>query len=88
MEALLLLASPIVVSGLVQGIKKLKGFTLTTHKASALRLLAGTLSFAGVVLTAWVTDGEVPVAEVETYVSSVLVFAATQIPYWLGKKSV
>lgn len=85
MEALILLATPIVVSALTEQLKKLKRIRLSTRKASWLRIFALTMSFIGVVASAVATGDSVPLAEIETYAGALVAFFATQVPYWFGK---
>jgi hypothetical protein len=86
MESLVLLAVPIVVSVLTQGVKKITSIKYSDNKKSILRVFAATASFAGVVLTAWATEGEVDPVQIEVYAETLAAFFATQIPYWLGKQ--
>ena len=87
MEALLLLATPIVASFVTEQIKKLKRIRLSNRKKSILRASALTLSFVGVVGSAVATGQDVPVDEIQTYLDAVVAFAATQVPYMFGKNS-
>ena len=87
MEQLLLLAVPIVVTGLVQAIKQLQTIKLSEQKALILRFLAVTASFGGVVAVAISTGQEVPLDQIDLYAQAFIAFTATQIPYLLGKRS-
>lgn len=87
MEALILVATPIVASWATEQLKKLKQVKLSTQKAAILRVFALTLSIGGVVAGAVATGQEIPVMEVQAYIEAVLLFGATQIPYLFGKKS-
>lgn len=82
---LILLSTPIVVSLLTQGFKQIKRVSLSPIRKKIIRFFAATASFLGVLATAWVSDGEVPVAEIETYATSLVAFIATQVPYILAK---
>ena len=84
-ETLILLASPMIVSWLVQLQKQLHSIKFSENKETILRTAAGVFSFLGV-LTASLVGGE-PMSEmyIEESVYSVLVFLASQVPYWLGK---
>lgn len=87
MEALILLATPIVVTLFTEQLKRVQRVKLSTQKSAILRLFALTLSVGGVIVGAVATGHDVPVTEITAYVEAVLLFAATQIPYLLGKKS-
>jgi len=87
MEALILLATPVVASWLTEQVKRLKTVRLSTQKAAILQFLALTFSFVGVIGGALATGAEIPVAELETYISTVLAFATTQVIYRFGKQS-
>jgi len=88
MEALILLATPIVATWATEQLKQLKSVKLSSSKAAILRVFALTLSFGGVIASSLATGQDIPVAEVQTYLEAVLLFGATQIPYLFGKKSV
>lgn len=85
MEAFLLLATPIIVSWATQQLKKLETINVSGNKASLLRGFALLLSFGGVVATSVATGQDIPIGEVTTYVTALLAFGATQVPYIYGK---
>lgn len=85
MEDLLLLAVPVVVSYLVEVIKRLKKIKFSSHKASILQMLALTLSFVGVVAGSLAAGQDIPVTEVTFYIEGLLTFATTQVIYLFGK---
>lgn len=87
MEALILLATPIVASWATEQLKKLKGVRLSTQKSAILRIFALTLSFGGIVAGAVATGQEIPLTELTTYLEAVLLFGATQVPYLFGRKA-
>ena len=84
MEALLLLAVPVVVSILTQGVKKLKAVELSSKRKTLIRFFALTASFAGVIATSLAIGGEMPIDEISTYAEAFVAFTATQIPYIFG----
>ena len=86
LETLILLASPVIVSWLVQMQKQLQAIKYSEHKKTILRVAAVNFSFFGVHMAS-LAGGE-PVSEtyIEESVYSALVFLATQVPYLLGKK--
>ncbi len=86
MEALLLLAVPIIVSLLTQLIKSIQSIRFSDNKKTILRFFAATASFIGVVVLGWSEGGELPVDEIAVYAEALAAFLATQIPYWLAKQ--
>lgn len=86
MEALFLLAVPIVVTVLTQMVKSFESIRYSDYKKSILRFAAATFSFFGIV-TASVASGEsVSAGEIEVYAQTLAAFLATQVPYLLAKK--
>lgn len=85
MEAIIMLALPLVVTVLTQAVKALQAIDNSNGKSAILRFFALTISFIGVVLTALVSGQEVPMIQIETYAEALLVFFATQLPYAYGK---
>lgn len=85
MEAIIMLAMPIVVSILTQVVKQIESIKFSESKGSILRFFALTVSFIGAVLTGASDGSGVNMAEVELYAQAFLTFMATQVPYWLAK---
>lgn len=85
MEQLIMLALPLVVTILTQGFKTLEAIRFSQNKVKALRFFALTLSFVGVLINSALNGDGFPVDQVSTYAEALLVFLASQVPYWYGK---
>jgi len=85
MEAIIVLALPIIVTVLTQAVKSLQAIKYSDGKVAILRFVALSISFIGVVVTAIFAGEEVPMIQIETYAQALVVFFATQIPYMYGK---
>lgn len=85
LEILILLVAPSVTSWVVDLTKRLYSIRFSPNKKLYLRSLAAVLSFGGV-FAASLADGEpMSPAMIEEAVTAVLVFGASQIPYFYGK---
>ncbi len=87
MEAILLAFAPVVVTFLVQAYKKLRTVQLSANKKNWIRASALVFSFISVILTSWSNGSSIDPILFQEFVKGIAVFAATQIPYMLGKKS-
>ncbi|QDP67620.1 MAG: hypothetical protein Tp172MES00d2C118482111_14 [Prokaryotic dsDNA virus sp.] len=85
MEAIILLAVPIVVSILTDLVKAIQSIKFAQNKKVILRFFAATASFVGVVLLNWAEGGDLPLDEIAVYGEALVAFLGSQIPYWLGK---
>ena len=84
-ETLILLASPVIVSLLVQVQKQAYSIKFSPNKKTILRVAAGVFSFLGVFAASLADQEPMSAMYIEEAVSTALVFIATQVPYLLGK---
>ena len=84
-ETIILLASPVIVSWLVQLQKKLRSVKYSTKRKALLRVAAAIFSFLGVLIASLAGGEQMSEMYIQETVYSVLVFLSTQIPYWLGR---
>lgn len=89
MSAIILVLSPIITSWLTEQVKKVYTIRFSMKKKMILRSLAATLSFAGVFTASLASGDPMPTDQLSQAISlaveTLLVFAATQIPYSFGK---
>ncbi len=86
MEVILLAAAPFVVNFVTQQVKRLKTIELSGSRVALIRTLAVVFSFLATVLGGW-ASGEVLDPQVTTtFVETVLVFAGSQLTYYLYPK--
>lgn len=84
-ETMILAMTPSVTSWIVAQVKKLYSIKYSDRKKTILRTLALVLSFGGT-FAASLADGT-PLSDqyLQEVVTGVLLFGASQIPYWYGK---
>jgi len=88
METILLATSPIVISLLVAGIKRLRASQVLTKgkRMVFFRLVVAVLSYSAVVGAAIASGAEVDPVATETFVNSIMMMLTTTGLYFLGKK--
>lgn len=88
MEALILAVAPFVNTFLTNLIKpRSKEWKVTGFNKVVTRFLVAFLSFATVILTSVLVDGDIDVVSIETFGYALLEFLAASGIYFLGKKS-
>lgn len=87
-SSVLLLASPWIIKGLTNFVKKIQSVQISNNKVFILRFVVAILSFSTVVATAWISGTDVSADMISSFAETVIVFLGATGAYFFEKKSV
>lgn len=87
MEALLLLASPLVVTGLTQVIKKAQAIDLSQNRVLLIRLVVAVLAVLSSVLSSIIGEGSVDETVVHTLLEAIVIYLGAHGVYFFRQST-